>query len=160
MKVKCIFRKSSAHTTHPCNFGFWNSICRRFNIKTGLHSHLFRIKPHVQALVARNDHHPLFFKLSVNVFIFNKISLLSHLFFLNLTCIIALFFKSDMYTFEMLRIWTTFITRKLLYQEFPIGWAEIFRSPPWLNWLFINLLLMIQCYIPWEGEGGYDENLK
>ena len=26
--------------------------------------------------------------------------------------------------------------------------------------LFINLLLMIQLYIPWEGEGGYDENLK
>ena len=25
---------------------------------------------------------------------------------------------------------------------------------------FINLLLMIQFYIPWEGEGGYDENLK
>ena len=29
-----------------------------------------------------------------------------------------------------------------------------------LNLLFINLLLMIQLYIPWEGEGGYDENLK
>jgi hypothetical protein len=29
-----------------------------------------------------------------------------------------------------------------------------------LNLLFINLLLMIQFYIPWEGEGGYDENLK
>jgi hypothetical protein len=29
---------------------------------------------------------PPFFKLSVYVFIFNKISLLSHLFFLNLTC--------------------------------------------------------------------------
>jgi hypothetical protein len=87
MKVKCIFRKSSAHTTHLCDFGFWNSICRRFNIKTGLNSHLFRIKPHVQALVARNDHlPPPFFKLSVYVFIFNKISLLSHLFFLNLTC--------------------------------------------------------------------------
>ena len=28
------------------------------------------------------------------------------------------------------------------------------------NLLFINLLLMIQLYIPWEGEGGYDENLK
>jgi len=26
--------------------------------------------------------------------------------------------------------------------------------------LQINLLLMIQFYIPWEGEGGYDENLK
>jgi hypothetical protein len=25
---------------------------------------------------------------------------------------------------------------------------------------FINLLLMIQFYIPWEGEGCYDENLK
>ena len=25
---------------------------------------------------------------------------------------------------------------------------------------FINLLLMIQFDIPWEGEGGYDENLK
>jgi hypothetical protein len=23
-----------------------------------------------------------------------------------------------------------------------------------------NLLLMIQFYISWEGEGGYDENLK
>jgi hypothetical protein len=29
-----------------------------------------------------------------------------------------------------------------------------------LNLLFTNLLLMIQFYIPWEGEGGYDENLK
>jgi hypothetical protein len=29
-----------------------------------------------------------------------------------------------------------------------------------LNLLFINLLLMIQFYIPWEGEEGYDENLK
>jgi hypothetical protein len=29
-----------------------------------------------------------------------------------------------------------------------------------LNLLFINLLLMIQFYISWEGEGGYDENLK
>ena len=29
-----------------------------------------------------------------------------------------------------------------------------------MNLLFINLLLMIQFYIPWEGEGGYDENLK
>ena len=28
------------------------------------------------------------------------------------------------------------------------------------NLLFINLLLMIQFYIPWEGEGGYDEKLK
>jgi hypothetical protein len=30
------------------------------------------------------------------------------------------------------------------------------------NLLFINLLLMIQFYIPWEGEGEgtYDENLK
>jgi hypothetical protein len=27
-----------------------------------------------------------------------------------------------------------------------------------LNLLFINLLSMIQFYIPWEGEGGYDEN--
>ena len=35
--------------------------------------------------------------------------------------IIVLFFKSDMYTFEMLRIWTIFTTRTLLYQEFPIG---------------------------------------
>jgi hypothetical protein len=86
MKVKCIFRKSSAHTTHPCDFRFWNSICRRFNIKTELHLHLFQIRPHVQALVARNDHHPPFFKLSFYVFIFNKISLLSHLFFFNLTC--------------------------------------------------------------------------
>jgi hypothetical protein len=24
----------------------------------------------------------------------------------------------------------------------------------------ILLLLMIQLYIPWEGEGGYDENFK
>jgi hypothetical protein len=24
----------------------------------------------------------------------------------------------------------------------------------------MNLLLMIQFYIPWVGEGGYDENLK
>jgi hypothetical protein len=24
----------------------------------------------------------------------------------------------------------------------------------------LNCLLMIQFYIPWEGEGGYDENLK
>ena len=31
-----------------------------------------------------------------------------------------------------------------------------------LNLLFFSLLLMIQFYIPWEGEreGGYDENLK
>jgi hypothetical protein len=29
-----------------------------------------------------------------------------------------------------------------------------------LSLLFINLLLMIQFNIPWEGEGGYDENLK
>jgi hypothetical protein len=29
-----------------------------------------------------------------------------------------------------------------------------------LNLLFINLLLMIQFDIPWEEEGGYDENLK
>ena len=29
-----------------------------------------------------------------------------------------------------------------------------------LNFLFINLLLMMQLYIPWEREGGYDENLK
>jgi hypothetical protein len=35
--------------------------------------------------------------------------------------IIVLFFTSDMYKFEMLRIWTLFITRTLLYQEFPIG---------------------------------------
>jgi hypothetical protein len=26
--------------------------------------------------------------------------------------------------------------------------------------LHLYLLLMIQFYIPWEGEGGYDENLK
>jgi hypothetical protein len=29
-----------------------------------------------------------------------------------------------------------------------------------LNLLFINLLLMIQFYIPWEGEGVYDEHLR
>ena len=31
-----------------------------------------------------------------------------------------------------------------------------------MSLLFINLLVMIQFYIPWEGEGegGYDENLK
>jgi hypothetical protein len=29
-----------------------------------------------------------------------------------------------------------------------------------LNLLFINLLLMIQLYIPWEGEGDCDENLR
>ena len=29
-----------------------------------------------------------------------------------------------------------------------------------LNLLFTNLLLMIQFYIPWEREEGYDENLK
>ena len=29
-----------------------------------------------------------------------------------------------------------------------------------LNLLFIDLLLMIQLYILWEGEGGYHENLK
>jgi hypothetical protein len=29
-----------------------------------------------------------------------------------------------------------------------------------MNLLFINLLLMIQFYITWEGEGGYDEYLK
>jgi hypothetical protein len=29
-----------------------------------------------------------------------------------------------------------------------------------MNLLFINLLLMIQFYIPWEEEGSYDENLK
>jgi hypothetical protein len=145
-----------------------------------LHSHLFRIKPHVQALVARNDHHPLFFKLSVNVFIFNKISLLSHLFFIMLQLIllynIILLIKQDN-IFKLRQVWTQkmccpkgkcgcqyfillTLKKKSLYQEFPIGWAEIFRSPPWLNLLFINLLLMIQCYIPWEGEGGYDENLK
>ena len=29
-----------------------------------------------------------------------------------------------------------------------------------MNLLFINLLLIIQLYIPWEGEGVYDQNLK
>jgi hypothetical protein len=29
-----------------------------------------------------------------------------------------------------------------------------------LNLLFIDLSLMIEFYIPWEGEGSYDENLK
>ena len=37
---------------------------------------------------------------------------------------------------------------------------EIYFKKENLNLLFINLLLMIQFYIPWEGEGGYDENMK